>query len=271
MPKLRHFVGPPWPPTEDAYDYALTLCRSDLAWEFLRRAPAYQRDYQLNFRGQSQAPRCLCASPQLTRIRRKTRAAAAWGLLAFVDPALPAPNSPVCWLASPKVPLLEGLADRSPTERKPDLQVKTLTSARHVLLGPTGEQFVLLRDAHSALTLRLQGARVATTPVNTSILLRGLPDPDLALRSLSILAALILRPSHKPHASRDVLFLRDALVALDGRCIGATYRDMAAAIYGRRQAQEAWSSTSRWMKDRMCRALVKGERLRDGGYRGFLQ
>ena len=51
MQRLRHYVGPSWPPDIGAYDYALTLCASELAWEFLRRNPDYQRDYRLSRRG----------------------------------------------------------------------------------------------------------------------------------------------------------------------------------------------------------------------------
>lgn len=271
MPRTRHYVGPPWPLTRGAYDYALALCPSDLAWEFLRRSPAYQRDYCLNRKGVTGAPRCLGTSPPLTRVRRRARTALAWGLHSFVDPALPAPSSPVCWLSASAVPLLEGIANRAPRGACPDVDVRNLTSARHLVLGPCGEQLLLLRDAQAALTLRLHGSRALLSPLNTSILFRGFPEPDPVSKALSILSALVLCPNHKPHNSRDPLFLRDALIAVDGRCLGASHREIATAIYGWRKAQAAWSSRSRWMKDRMCRALAKGEQLRDGDYRKLLE
>lgn len=271
MLRTRHHVGPIWPPPAGAYDYALGLCRSDFAWEFLRRSPAYQRDYRLNCKGVTRAPRRLGISPALTRIRRRAQTASAWGLHSFVDPALPAPNSPVCWLTTSAVPVLEGIADRARPGTCADLNVRNLTSARHLVLGPAGEQLLLLRDADAALTLRLHGSRVSPSPVSTSILFPGLPEPDLVSNALTVLAALILRPNHNPHDSRDLLFLRDALIALDGRCLGASHREIAAVIYGWRKVQAAWSSRSRWMKDRMCRALAKGEQLRDGGYRKLLE
>lgn len=270
MSRMRYHVGPPWPPSRGAYDYAMALCPSDLAWEFLRRSPAYQRDYRLNCKGVVRAPRCLRVSPPLTRVRRHTQSAGAWGLHSFVDPALPAPSSPVCWLTATAAPLLDGIVDRAPRGTSPDLNIRNLASARHLVLGPTGEQHVLLRDGDAALTLRLRGTRVSLAPVNTSILLRGFPKPELVADALSILATLVLRPNLDPHNSRDLLFLRDALVALDGRCLRASYREMAAVIFGCQNVRIAWSSSSRWMKDRMCRALARGEHLRDGGYRKLL-
>ena len=47
MPRLRHYVGPDWPFELAGYAYLLNLCRSDLAWEYLRRNPEYQRNYRL--------------------------------------------------------------------------------------------------------------------------------------------------------------------------------------------------------------------------------
>jgi hypothetical protein len=82
MPRLRHYVGPSWPPHIGAYDYVLALCPSDLAWEFLRRNPLYQRDYRLSRRGYGHTRR-LRNGHYLTRIRRHTLRCIAWGLHPF--------------------------------------------------------------------------------------------------------------------------------------------------------------------------------------------
>ena len=82
MLRLRHYVGPSWPPDIGAYDYALALCPSELAWEFLRRNPDYQRDYRLCRRGRQRARR-LKGGQQLTRVRRYTPRSGAWGVHPF--------------------------------------------------------------------------------------------------------------------------------------------------------------------------------------------
>jgi hypothetical protein len=82
MPYLRHYVGPSWPPRVGAYDYALALCHSDLAWEFLRRNPDYQRDYRLSRPG-LQHTRRLKSGHRLTRIRRHTLRSSRWDLHPF--------------------------------------------------------------------------------------------------------------------------------------------------------------------------------------------
>lgn len=271
MARTRHYVGPSWPSSKGAYDYVLALCPSDLAWEFLRRSPTYQRDYRLNCKGISQLPRSLHATPRLTRVRRRARLASFWGLHSFIDPALPAPNAPLCWETNSAAPLVDAIVSRTPDDKTPDFSVRDLSSARHVVLGPTGEQYVLLRDADAALTLRLRGCRASRGSVSASILFHGLPEPGTVAKALGTLRGLIHYPKHHLHDARDLLFLRDALVALDGRCVGASYREMATLIYGSRATEAAWSGNSRWMKDRMCRALARGEQLRDGGYRNLME
>lgn len=78
----RFHVGPSWPPQINEYNYVLTLCSAELAWEFLRRNPAYQRDYRLSCKGLS-PPRCLKWGQQFTRVRKRFLRAKAWGLCFF--------------------------------------------------------------------------------------------------------------------------------------------------------------------------------------------
>ena len=65
--------------------------------------------------------------------------------------------------------------------------------------------------------------------------------------------------------------MRDALVALDARWVGATYRETAAVIYGAERAHAAWASSSTAMKERMRHALARAEQFRDGAYRNLLK
>jgi hypothetical protein len=121
------------------------------------------------------------------------------------------------------------------------------------------------------LTLRLRGSRALLAPVSTTFLVRGIPDPHRLATAFSSLTALMLTPHRRVHRSRERLFLRDALVALDARHIGASYRETAAIIYGAERARVAWSSASTAMKERMRHALARGEQFRDGAYRQLLE
>ena len=66
------------------------------------------------------------------------------------------------------------------------------------------------------------------------------------------------------------LELRDALIALDGKCAGVTRREIARVIYGHAAVAAQWSDPSGGMKDRVKRSIKRGERLMSGGYRTLL-
>lgn len=66
--------------------------------------------------------------------------------------------------------------------------------------------------------------------------------------------------------TRDQELFRDAFVALDGRAAGASHREVAECIVGVKRVQQEWSGRGGSLKERVRRALAKGEELREGGY-----
>jgi len=187
-----------------------------------------------------------------------------------VDPALPAPKAAICWLTSAGAPLLEAVCERARDHSATDLCIDQCPAADHVVIGPTADEYVLLRDADRALTLRLVGSRACVAPVSPTFLVRGIPDPHRVAARFSSLAGLVHSPQRTAVRSRERLFMRDALIALDARRIGATYRATAAVIYGAERARAAWSSSSTAIKERMRHSLARGEQFRDGAYRTLL-
>ena len=141
--------------------------------------------------------------------------------------------------------------DRARAAAVADLLIVECAAARHVIIGPAGEEQLVFGNADIALTLRLHGSRALLAPVSTTFLVRGIPEPQRLATAFSTLTALMLTPHRRVHRSRERLFLRDALVALDARRIGASYRETAAIIYGAERAHAAWSSASTAMKERM--------------------
>lgn len=93
MPRLRHYVGPIWPLDIAAYGYVLDLPPSDLAWEFLRRNPDYQRDFRAAVRGR-QRPRRLKSGLHLTRVRRHPTRCSHWGIYPFRRPEVAGTGRP---------------------------------------------------------------------------------------------------------------------------------------------------------------------------------
>ncbi len=152
-----------------------------------------------------------------------------------------------------------------------DLFLYALQPATCFIVGPAREETVIFRDSDSALTLRLHGSRACVAPVATTFMVAGIPQPSKLAADFGTLDALLRSPRSSVHRSRDRLLFRDAIVALDGRDAGASHRDTSEVILGIKRVREDWSARGGWLKERMRRALAKGEELRDGGYRSALE
>jgi len=62
-----------------------------------------------------------------------------------------------------------------------------------------------------------------------------------------------------------------ALRVLDGRLAGASYRDIAIALFGRDRVNDDWNAPGDHLKNRIRRAAQLGRLLMEGGYRAFLK
>lgn len=181
---------------------------------------------------------------------------------------MPAPDAPVYWVGDERS--LDAVAERADAAGTGDLPIVGHVAAKHCIIGPNGEETILLRDAHQSVTLRLHGARACLGNIKLAFEIPGLPDPDGVARRFRQLATLLRSPRAKADPSRSRLFMRDALVALDASHLGATYRETAAVIYGADRARSAWASSNTAMKERMRHALGRARELCDGGYRTLL-
>jgi hypothetical protein len=269
MPRLRHYVGPDCPLDPATYAYVLNLCRSDLAWEYLRRDPEYQRDYRL-FRRGADRPRRLGSGQYLTRLRRRSPRCERWGLDPLVDPTCPAPLAPLCWIIGEAAPVLDGVAERATGHEPAALSIESYNSARHIVIGPTGEEYVLLRDAERAAILRLEGSRASLGAVNVTFLVRDLPDPHLLAQRFRNLRRLVAAPRSHVRPSRARFFHRDALIALDARLLGLSQSEIAVLLHGADAVRSSWSRSSGSIRERIRHLLARGQKLRDGAYRELL-
>ena len=140
----------------------------------------------------------------------------------------------------------------------------------HIVEGPANIEHLLIRTTTRSVILRLHGAHVIDSPVVLTFQVPGLAKARPLGALLTALPDLLsAAPRHAKQSIRQTL-MRNALMALDGRRAGASYRDLAAIIYGTRVADEAWKNQNRSLKDRLHRALTFGIAMRDGGYRKLL-
>ncbi|TGT71825.1 MULTISPECIES: DUF2285 domain-containing protein [unclassified Mesorhizobium] len=64
--------------------------------------------------------------------------------------------------------------------------------------------------------------------------------------------------------------LRFALRALDGALAGAAHRDIATALFGHARVQADWNDPGDHLRDRIRRAIRRGQQLMNGEYRRLL-
>ena len=154
---------------------------------------------------------------------------------------------------------------------EPPIELAQLSSAGHVVIGPAGEEYVVLRDSRSSLTLRLHGSRASIGPIAATFLIVANEHARRTVAAVPDATDLLFQAQHTTSRTRERLLLRDALIALDAQCAGASLRQTACLIHGPDVVRRAWRADGGWLKERMRRARAKGVQLRDGGYRQLLQ
>ena len=181
-----------------------------------------------------------------------------------------APDAPVRWTDKAGAVSLDAASRRWTRGDKADLALARLHCVQHVVVGPDRVEHILIRNSDQAVTFRLVGARASIAPVCLTFRSQGIAAAHKNGTVQIELPRLLAGPVRWIKRTRDLLLLRDAVIALDGRQAGASYRDIAIAMVGAARAKEAWSSASRALKERVRRARAKGEEMRDGGYRTLI-
>ncbi len=221
--------------------------RADMAWEFLRRDPAYQSAWR-RVTGRAHDP------------GRWTQGEPNWGLVFPVDPHLGAASAGVFWSgdAAPAV-VVEVEPCLTVCGRSLDLSALPWSQrgegAVTHMRAPGGLQVrILTRDLHQPL------AAVAPLGVDFEIRLRTLARLHRALRD---------RPPGAEFTAQQLRRLQLALQAIDGRSGGLSQREIATDLFGRAaMAREPWKCSS--LRETTQRLVRLGERLRRGGYRSLL-
>jgi hypothetical protein len=195
----------------------------------------------------------------------------------FADPMVAANATCIFWSPDRLLSSLPVLARRAPVdlEGRPDVYLGQLGTVRGVLIDASGTEHIMLQAGWHTITLRSQGASIIDTPVNLTFLFQGLRGLANARRLLPLARSLLDPVLHAKLAPKGPApwhrKLREALVALDGYQAGASQRDIAAALFGRDSAEEAWHKADLSLKQRVHRAVAKGRALSAGGYLALLR
>ncbi|MBZ0209770.1 MAG: DUF2285 domain-containing protein [Hyphomicrobium sp.] len=149
----------------------------------------------------------------------------------------------------------------------------TLPAIRQLLIDAKGTQHLKFIADRSTISILLDGAAVAVAPARVVFHVDGLQRLERARDSFATLSDILSRDIERSEDwqwTATSLAVRDALIALDGHRVGATYRAIATVIFGAERTEDAWRSASTALKDRIRRALKRGLSLVAGGYREFL-
>jgi hypothetical protein len=188
-----------------------------------------------------------------------------------VNPLLPVRKAPVTWLPSSDLPVMAARADRLSTDPDADFRVDALPGLASIHVDATGRQHVVVKSGHRRVTICFRGAPVTVAPAKVTFEMAGLAGLFAAQRNVAALQALFDNvPTVVSDWSTTALEKRDALIALDALCNGASHRDVAIMIYGAAKVAAEWIADGCDLKDYVRHCRSRGVRLMQSGYRRLL-
>lgn len=169
--------------------------------------------------------------------------------------------------------VLPVIAEKALSPETLSFDLATLPCRAKLVITADGRQHVMLRDAHRDLQLVVGGADVLR-PVRLSVDAIWLADRTRqhlnALECLNALYATGQLPHRLFPPEARAGRLRFVLQALDGSLGGASHREIATALLGQQRVQADWTDPRNHLRDRIRRAVWRGQMLMDRGYRDFL-
>jgi hypothetical protein len=241
------------PPTMDwrdsgSYLWVTALPRPALAWEFVRRSPAYREAYHSD----------AIPDPE-----------ARWPLVRLEDPRLDARHAVPAWtggVCEEILPLRTGAPPQDAIRSAIDIdrlrcQMTTIedgANTTHILFAERGRQLHLAVEVDPTAGATLMTPALSPMPLAVK--------RTMALRRLSDLAEHgVLREHLYPAESRAPRFAR-ILQALDGALAGARHRDIAISLFGERRVTQDWASPDNHLRDHVRRAVAQGRSMMAEGF-----
>jgi hypothetical protein len=268
MPQVRK-SGTAWERRLDDYAYTKGLDGPGWAWEFLRRNEKFLCDCRLSKAGTAK-PIKHVSGAILLRPRRRFLRAESWGLLAFPNPCKTSFNTPVFWLPNLLKHHAKGTAAHANDNCDETLCLEDFACQRMVLISNLAEH-VIVRSAQESARLSLTGKSILFGNRKCVFHIEGLSKVANVVETLRTLSK--LRDQTAVPASNQSQFelhLRDYLIALDGRLMRRSYRDIAEVIYGSDRVKSIWTNETRFLKETVRRAVRRGIQYMESDYRTLL-
>jgi hypothetical protein len=165
----------------------------------------------------------------------------------------------------------ELVADKRVAAEPFDLDIFDCTKT--VMQTPKGIEYILLRRFGMTVQLASRGESLLHGSVAASFEIEGLSRMKFVSAALEKLKRM-KQPERSMECSNwpnFVLHSRDYLIALDRDLNGANYRQIAQVIFGSERVKDEWTGETRFLKDRVRRAVERGHEIMNGGYRDLLR
>lgn len=250
------------PDWRDAAAYAplLDADRSLFAWEWLRRNRSYRA-------AAGRASRADTSRNPTDSVEAPER----WGLHAFEQPHLTAPDARPVWCADiyPHVLAVNAM----PAHGEDVFDLDRFRAICTLVNAADGCEHLLVSDGLRAIRIDVQVGSLKHGPVQLEYLLAGFAIAEKPLLTLRRLLAFwrtgrfsaVIHP-REARARRFVLMLR----AYDALACGATQRDIAAELLSSEAEEDRWRVRAPTLRSQAQR-LVRGARsMASGGYASLL-
>ncbi|ATE65238.1 DUF2285 domain-containing protein [Rhizorhabdus dicambivorans] len=253
-------------PDASDYEHLASVDVSGLAWEWLRRDPAYC---------QMEPARRWSTPEGVTVIEAAPLAVVArWGCLHIGDPHLRSSDCSMLWGArmDPSVLRVDAVPLHASDEAT-SFALRRWSSRATVVKQPTGGENLLLRDGLHSLRLDIMSGSLLDGPValRFDIHRADSVDPmiDTLRRFLHFQRTGAIPPQRRSrvrHHQRAILALRvhDALVQ------GASIRDVGITLFGIGRVEAEWEASGESLKSACRRLIALARSMVSGGYLSLL-
>lgn len=262
MPGFPHHR---WPGYE-AYRYLEHVGPTGLAWEWLRRDPAYHR--------LEPGPRGRTPSGAIILEGASALCEARWGCLNVEDAALVAPDASILWSAAVDPCVLRAVAVPAAIGQPDAFDLDRYAGCAALVRGVAGAEHLLVRGQGRSLRLDILEGTLLCGPVILRYDFSGVGEigPPLAtLRGYHHLCrtgeipAPRSRLRQRDRRAIDTLRTQDALLA------GASIRDVGMVLFGAQRVAEDWSAPAEALKSHCRRMIALAREMAGGRWRDLLQ
>jgi Uncharacterized conserved protein (DUF2285)/Family of unknown function (DUF6499) len=258
-------TGTAWAKRLEDYAYTCGIDKAGWAWEFLRRNKHFAED--LKQHGANQNVRLIeHDSIHCIEMGQRNVAAEKWHLLtfAFLTPDVCKPH--IFWDAASLPQLLYFKSNHVEKNGQGNFDLNCI-AGRKSILHLDGVEYVVIQRPENSVRLAGTGCSLISGSCNIKFEITGLWGITPQLDAIKMLGRFAQEREEKSNAEnqRNPLLL-SYLIALDGHLAGKSYRQIAQVIYGEDRVSEVWTSETRFMKDKVRRAVERGIAYMEGDY-----